>query len=100
MDFAIKFEVAASDVERARAWYSSILGLEPVNPDEDEELLYRAGGTQFGIYRIRERRNQQGHRHAGSSSLTSTQSGPTCSARVSCSRTTTSATTSGLSTGC
>ena len=50
MDFTIKFELAASDVERARAWYSAILGLEPVNPDEDEELLYRAGGTQFGIY--------------------------------------------------
>jgi catechol 2,3-dioxygenase-like lactoylglutathione lyase family enzyme len=50
MEFTIKFEVAASDVERARAWYSSILGLEPVNADEDEELLYRAGGAQFGIY--------------------------------------------------
>ena len=50
MKFTIKFELAASDVERARAWYSSILGLGPVNPDEDEELLYRAGGTQFGIY--------------------------------------------------
>jgi len=50
MDFTIKFELAASDVDRARSWYSSILGLEPVNPDEDEELLYRAGGTQFGIY--------------------------------------------------
>lgn len=50
MEFTIKFEIAASDVERARSWYSSILGLEPVNPDEDEELLYRAGGTQFGIY--------------------------------------------------
>jgi catechol 2,3-dioxygenase-like lactoylglutathione lyase family enzyme len=36
-------------VERARAWYSEILGLEPVNPD-DEELLYRVAGTQFGIY--------------------------------------------------
>jgi catechol 2,3-dioxygenase-like lactoylglutathione lyase family enzyme len=50
MDFTIKFELAASDVERARAWYSSILGLEPVSADQDEELLYRAGGTQFGIY--------------------------------------------------
>lgn len=50
MEFTIKFELAASDVGRARAWYSAILGLEPVNPDEDEELLYRAAGTQFGIY--------------------------------------------------
>jgi catechol 2,3-dioxygenase-like lactoylglutathione lyase family enzyme len=50
MEFTIKFEIAASDVERARSCYSSILGLEPVNADEDEELLYRAGGAQFGIY--------------------------------------------------
>ena len=49
MDFTIKFELAASDVERARAWYTAIPQLEPVT-DEDEELLYRAGGTQFGIY--------------------------------------------------
>jgi len=49
MEFTLKFELAASDVARARAWYSEILGLEPVNPD-DEELLYRVAGTQFGIY--------------------------------------------------
>ncbi|HET7847227.1 MAG TPA: VOC family protein, partial [Acidimicrobiia bacterium] len=49
MEFTLKFELAASDLERAKKWYSGILGLEPVNPD-DEELLYRVAGTQFGIY--------------------------------------------------
>jgi catechol 2,3-dioxygenase-like lactoylglutathione lyase family enzyme len=49
MEFTLKFELAASDLERAKNWYSEILGLEPVNPD-DEELLYRVAGAQFGIY--------------------------------------------------
>lgn len=49
MEFTLKFELAASDVARARAWYSEKLGLEPINPD-DTELIYHAGGTQFGIY--------------------------------------------------
>jgi len=49
MDFALQFHLAASDLERAKAWYSEILGLEPVNPDDDE-LIYSAGGTQFGMY--------------------------------------------------
>jgi catechol 2,3-dioxygenase-like lactoylglutathione lyase family enzyme len=49
MEFTLKFELAASDLDRARAWYSEKLGLEPVNPDDDE-LLYRVGGTQFGVY--------------------------------------------------
>jgi catechol 2,3-dioxygenase-like lactoylglutathione lyase family enzyme len=49
MDFTLKFELAASDVDRARTWYSRVLGLEPLDPDE-EELLYRVGDTTFGIY--------------------------------------------------
>jgi catechol 2,3-dioxygenase-like lactoylglutathione lyase family enzyme len=49
MDFRLKFELAASDVDRARAWYSEKLGLEPINPG-DTELLYDVGGTRFGIY--------------------------------------------------
>jgi catechol 2,3-dioxygenase-like lactoylglutathione lyase family enzyme len=49
MEFTLKFELAASDVERAKAWYSEILGIEPLDPDADE-LVYRAGGALFGLY--------------------------------------------------
>jgi catechol 2,3-dioxygenase-like lactoylglutathione lyase family enzyme len=35
MRFYLKFELAAADVTRARAWYSDVLGLEPVDPDEE-----------------------------------------------------------------
>jgi catechol 2,3-dioxygenase-like lactoylglutathione lyase family enzyme len=49
MEFTLKFELAASDLDRARAWYSEVLGLEPTDPDATE-LVYHAGGTTFGIY--------------------------------------------------
>jgi len=49
MEFTLKFELAASDLGRARAWYSEVLGLEPIDP-EATELLYEAGSTIFGIY--------------------------------------------------
>ncbi|MEX0863883.1 MAG: VOC family protein [Acidimicrobiia bacterium] len=49
MDFTLMFHLAASDLDRARAWYSEVLGWEPLDPDADE-LLYRVGGTQFGMY--------------------------------------------------
>jgi catechol 2,3-dioxygenase-like lactoylglutathione lyase family enzyme len=49
MRFTLKFELAAADVARAKAWYSGVLGLEPVDPD-DEALVYRVEGTVFGIY--------------------------------------------------
>jgi catechol 2,3-dioxygenase-like lactoylglutathione lyase family enzyme len=49
MRFTLKFELAAADVKRARAWYSDVLGLEPDDPD-GEQLVYRVEGTVFGIY--------------------------------------------------
>ncbi|MEX1126298.1 MAG: VOC family protein [Acidimicrobiia bacterium] len=49
MEFTLQFNLAASDVARARAWYSEKLGVEPVDPDADE-LTYHAGGTQFVVY--------------------------------------------------
>ena len=49
MRFALKFELAAADLARAAAWYSDVLGLEPVDPD-GEQLVYRVEGTVFGIY--------------------------------------------------
>ena len=49
MRFSLKFELTASDLARARGWYSDVLGLEPVDPDGDA-LVYRVDGTVFGIY--------------------------------------------------
>jgi catechol 2,3-dioxygenase-like lactoylglutathione lyase family enzyme len=49
MRFTLKFQLVAADRARAKAWYSDVLGLEPVDPD-GEELLYRVEGTVFGIY--------------------------------------------------
>jgi catechol 2,3-dioxygenase-like lactoylglutathione lyase family enzyme len=49
MDLTIKFEIAVSDVERSQEWYSSVLGMDPVDPD-DGELVYRVGGALFGMY--------------------------------------------------
>jgi len=45
----IKFEIAVSDVDRSRTWYSEVLGWEPVEPNEGE-LVYRVGGALFGMY--------------------------------------------------
>src|SRR5262245_6070648 len=49
MRFTLKFELAAADVARAKAWYAEVLGLEPLDPEE-EALVYRVEGTTFGIY--------------------------------------------------
>ena len=48
MRFTLKFELAAADLARAKAWYSDVLGLEPVV--DGDALVYRVEGTVFGIY--------------------------------------------------
>ncbi|MGD8682339.1 MAG: VOC family protein [Chloroflexota bacterium] len=40
----------ASDVERAKAWYASVLQLEPVEITEDGSAWYETGGTRFLLY--------------------------------------------------
>lgn len=40
----------ASDLDRAKAWYSEKLGLEPVWEDEYGGAHYEAGGTRFLVY--------------------------------------------------
>ncbi|MGH3667576.1 MAG: VOC family protein [Acidimicrobiia bacterium] len=40
----------ASDLERAKKWYSEKLGLQPVSEDEYGGAQYEAGGTQFLVY--------------------------------------------------
>lgn len=48
MEFRIYPQLPASDIVRARAWYSEKLGLEPV--EEGDELFYDTGTAQFGVY--------------------------------------------------
>ena len=42
--------LAASNLERARAWYSEKLGLEPYREYDGELLTYRSGATHLSIY--------------------------------------------------
>ena len=40
----------ASDIDRARTWYSEKMGLEPVDTSEDGSLYYEIGGSRFLVY--------------------------------------------------
>ncbi len=40
----------ASDIERARGWYKSVLGLDPTETDEFGGMTYQAGGVEFLVY--------------------------------------------------
>jgi catechol 2,3-dioxygenase-like lactoylglutathione lyase family enzyme len=42
--------LAASDLERAKAWYASKLGFEPVYENPGVVVTYASGGTPFTIY--------------------------------------------------
>jgi catechol 2,3-dioxygenase-like lactoylglutathione lyase family enzyme len=42
--------LAASNLERARTWYSEKLGLDPVSEDEFRGLHYESGGSSFLVY--------------------------------------------------
>jgi catechol 2,3-dioxygenase-like lactoylglutathione lyase family enzyme len=46
----IQAVLPASDIERARSWYSEKLGLEPVSTNPFGDLRYEAGGVQFLVY--------------------------------------------------
>lgn len=50
MEFTLQAALPASDIERAKAWYSEKLGVEPIEVGPGGELIYDAGGTQFGLY--------------------------------------------------
>ena len=60
MEFTIHPELPATDIQRARAWYTEKLGLDPVTiggkpfdtvvEPTDEELLYDTGTARFGVY--------------------------------------------------
>ncbi len=51
--FDVPFNVTlpAADSARARAWYSEVMGLEPVEVDEFDGAWYETGGVRFLIYR-------------------------------------------------
>jgi len=50
-DFVTAFAVlAASDLQRARAWYAEKLGLDPVMSIDNGTDVYMIGGTQVLIY--------------------------------------------------
>jgi catechol 2,3-dioxygenase-like lactoylglutathione lyase family enzyme len=40
----------ASDIERARRWYSEKLGLDPVSTNPFGDLRYESGGAAFLVY--------------------------------------------------
>jgi predicted enzyme related to lactoylglutathione lyase len=40
----------ASDIERAKAWYSSVLHLEPTEITESGDVWYETGGTRLMLY--------------------------------------------------
>jgi catechol 2,3-dioxygenase-like lactoylglutathione lyase family enzyme len=46
----IQAVLPASDIERARSWYSEKLGLEPVSTNPFGDLRYEAGGARFLVY--------------------------------------------------
>ena len=48
MEFRIYPQLPASDLARARTWYSEKLGLEPV--EDGDELFYDTGAAAFGVY--------------------------------------------------
>ena len=42
--------VAVRDLDRARAFYGDMLGLEPVEEEMDGVLVYRTGATRLVVY--------------------------------------------------
>ncbi len=46
----IAVTLPAADLDRAKAWYSKILGLEPVEIEPMGELWYELGGYRFMVY--------------------------------------------------
>lgn len=50
-DSVVHANIPAADLDRARAWYADVLGLEPVR-DLGEALWYTtSAGTSFSVYR-------------------------------------------------
>jgi len=46
----IAVTLPAADLDRAKAWYKKILGLEPVEVEPMGEAWYELGGSRFMVY--------------------------------------------------
>ena len=46
----------------AKRFYEDTLGLEPVDSEGEEVVVYKSGNSTMNVYRSQYRRNQQGHR--------------------------------------
>lgn len=46
----IAVTLPAADLDRAKAWYTKILGLEPVEIEPMGEIWYELGGSRFMVY--------------------------------------------------
>jgi predicted enzyme related to lactoylglutathione lyase len=46
----VKATLPASDIERARHWYKSVLGLDATEIDDFGGTTYHAGGVEFLVY--------------------------------------------------
>ncbi len=46
----IAVTLPAADLDRAKAWYSQVLGLEPVEIEPMGEVWYEIGGSRFMVY--------------------------------------------------
>ncbi len=46
----ITVTLPASDLDRAKAWYAQVLGIEPVESQPTGELWYELGGSRFMLY--------------------------------------------------
>jgi catechol 2,3-dioxygenase-like lactoylglutathione lyase family enzyme len=46
---SVAARIPVSDLDRAREWYSEMLGLDPFE-ERDGGLLYRLGNTEFGLF--------------------------------------------------
>lgn len=50
MDFQMFASLPASDIGRARSWYESVLGVEPMDVGDGAVALFTAGGSAFMVY--------------------------------------------------
>jgi len=48
MEFRVT--LPAADMDRAKAWYASVLNLEPVRVDDNGDAWYESGRTHFLLY--------------------------------------------------
>lgn len=43
--------IAVRELDRARSFYADILGLDPVDTEDDEVIVFKSGNTTLNVYR-------------------------------------------------